>query len=66
MKDAPISCPAGKKLIALGVQGIAYAGTLPAIIPQFDDETSGQVLGQKYDGNQYGFTPRAVCANVAG
>jgi hypothetical protein len=62
-KFLSISCPPGKKLIALGVSGIAYFGTLPAIIPQFNSDTSGSVIAQKYDGQAYNFAPEAVCAN---
>ncbi len=62
-KFAPISCPSGKKLVALGVEGIFYVGTLPAIIPQWNDDGSGDVISQKYDGQSYRFIPEGVCAN---
>ena len=62
VKFAPVSCPAGTKLIALGVQSVTVTGTLPAIIPQYSSETDGIIIAQKYDGQAFGVTPEAVCA----
>jgi hypothetical protein len=62
-KSRLISCPSGKKLVSLGVSSITYLGTLPAIIPSWNDNSSGFVFGQKYDGQSYQFTAQGVCAN---
>lgn len=64
VKVAGVSCPAGEKLVALGVQSISLSGTLPAIIPQYSSETDGVVFAQKYDGQPFSVTPEAVCAKV--
>jgi hypothetical protein len=67
LKFPSVSCPAGKKMIALGVSGFDVSGTLPAIIPAFDSNgTSGMIWAQKYDGLAYSITPAGVCANVQG
>jgi hypothetical protein len=62
VKFVPVSCPTGKKLLSLGVAEIVYFGNLPAIIPQFTNDTSGEIIAQKDDGMTYSVTPEAVCA----